>query len=100
MTDLNLAVRLASDALVPQVKKVYSGTDGACMCGCKGSWKYASAHQAAGSASRGYPVTDADVSDRSVKLVVKKMLACDDAKQDGNLYYGTSNGRVYAVYLD
>lgn len=55
------------------VKKVYSGKAGRCCCGCAGTYKYATGHVVQGSKERGYPVTDAEVSDRSVKSVVNKI---------------------------
>ncbi len=54
------------------VSSVYSGTHG-CCCGCKGKHTYASQHREWASKNRGYEVTDEDVGDRSVKLIVNRM---------------------------
>jgi hypothetical protein len=52
---------------------VYSGKPG-CMCGCRGKYSYASDYKKEGGKERGYDVTDEDVSDRSVKLIVGKLM--------------------------
>jgi len=55
------------------VVSVYAGVDGACCCGCKGKHSYASKFAALGGKLRGYPVTDDDISDRSVAIIVAKI---------------------------
>lgn len=56
-----------------RVSSVYSGINGRCCCGCSGKHTYASAHQEWASKNRGYEVTDDEVSDRSVKIIVNKI---------------------------
>ena len=60
---------------IEDVMKVYSGKAHACHCGCTGKYYYAKAHQATASKSRGYEVTDDEVSDRMIKRVVNKVNA-------------------------
>lgn len=54
-----------------KVTSVYSGRKG-CACGCRGKYAYASAHA---DTRPDYKTGDEDVSDRSVKQVVKKVEA-------------------------
>src|ERR1041385_7510368 len=58
---------------VNDVMSVYSGLDGACCCGCAGKHTYASQYQAVASKHRGYTVDNDEVSDRTVKMIVRKM---------------------------
>jgi len=58
---------------IATVSSVYSGIDGRCCCGCSGKYTYAKQHQAWSSKDRGYEVTDDEVSDRVVKMMVNKM---------------------------
>ena len=55
------------------VFKVYSGKIG-CMCGCLGKYSYTTTDREYGSADRGSKVHDHEVSDRSVKIMTKKVL--------------------------
>ena len=57
-----------------KVLSVYSGADG-CACGCQGKHKYRADAElrALGSKRRGYTVTDDEVSERSVTIVVNKI---------------------------
>lgn len=62
---------------VARVTAVYTGRPG-CACGCRGKYRYASAHASKAGQRRGYAVSADEISDRSVKLVtsrVNKMIA-------------------------
>ena len=67
---------------VENVTKVYSGKLGSCMCGCGGKYSYST--MGAEADSPGYDVSDM-VSDRSVKLIVNKVLRNPNSKIDGNM---------------
>jgi hypothetical protein len=64
------------------VVSVYSGKAGKCCCGCSGKHRVASAHRQAAAKSRGYAVDDDEVSDRSVKLIYRKVKAAIEAGND------------------
>lgn len=53
--------------------QVYSGKAGACSCGCAGKHKYAKEHVKYGAANRGYDISEDEISDRSVKLIINKL---------------------------
>jgi len=55
------------------VMSTYSGQRFKCACGCAGKHTYAKQYQELASKSRGYEVTDDEVSDRGVKIIVNKM---------------------------
>ena len=57
------------DLTLDQIVSAYSGRHG-CTCGCRGKWRYTSAHQAEGGRARGYPVDPDEVSDRGVARVL------------------------------
>jgi hypothetical protein len=64
-------IAAAVTALTPaNVMKVYSGKDGACCCGCKGTYRVSSLHRAAADAARGYAHDDKDVNDKQVAKVL------------------------------
>lgn len=85
------------------VMSVYSGKPG-CACGCNGNYRYNSAHQALGTAHRGYAVDAEDVNDKQVRRVLKLVQTADlgdsswMASKDGDWYSVTLGGRVYTVY--
>lgn len=85
---------------IEQVSSVYSGRDGKCCCGCSGKHRYASAHREWAGENRGYKVSDEDVSDRSVKLLVNKMNAhLGVAYCEGDHYVLVLGQRLYLAYL-
>ena len=55
-----------------KVAFAYSGRPG-CACGCRGNYRYASAHREWAEKNQGHAIEDSDVSDRSVALTVKKI---------------------------
>lgn len=90
---------LAAEINLDDVLSVYSGRDNACCCGCAGAHRYASAHQAEGAASRGYPLEAADVNDREVARVVRLINENRAAARDtGDHAYVTIGARLYIAY--
>jgi hypothetical protein len=68
---------------IDKIVKVYNGRIG-CMCGCKGKYSYTA--DGAANHGPGYDVTDY-VSERSVRIITKKVLANPNAKWEDNLVY-------------
>ena len=62
---------------VSSIQSVYSGRPG-CSCGCLGKYTYASAHRDEGSVERGRMVLDEEVSDKTVRRIVKILQAHAD----------------------
>lgn len=78
-----------------KVMKVYSGRAGACMCGCNGHYRVASAHAKAA----GYDADD--VNDRSVKIIFNKITK-DPAHKfdaDANCVYLDTPTRTLVAYF-
>jgi hypothetical protein len=67
------------------ITRVYNGKLGACMCGCSGKYTTNPRFKDLVSKERGYPVSDDECSDRSVKIIAKKVLSNPNAKWDGNV---------------
>lgn len=81
------------------VMAVYSGKPG-CMCGCNGKYTYASKHRELAGKDRGYEVCDDEVNDRSMKVLVNKMLKMKPRlSKDGTYAYVDTDTRVYALYF-
>lgn len=59
---------------VSNILKVYNGKVG-CMCGCLGKYSVPTCNREAASKDRGYAVSDDECSDRSVKIIAKKVLS-------------------------
>jgi hypothetical protein len=57
------------DLTLDMIVSAYSGRKG-CACGCRGKWRYTSAHQAEGAQARGYPIDGGEVSNRGAALVL------------------------------
>ena len=53
------------DLTLDMIVSAYSGRPG-CACGCRGKWRYTSAHQYEAAALRGYPIDPDEVSNRGV----------------------------------
>lgn len=79
------------------ISSVYSGKDGKCCCGCAGKHTYASATREAAGKHRGYPITDDEVNNATVRLIVSKMNAAGP-EEDGNHYHVTVGSRLYIAY--
>lgn len=88
---------------VNKVKSVYSGRPG-CCCGCQGKHSYASATRIEAGKSRGYEVSDDEVSDRSVKMIVNKLnklIFLGDPSIEANDQYVAYNGhRTLIAYFN
>jgi len=84
---------------VDKVISVYRGRPG-CMCGCRGKHRYASKFRAVAGKQRGYDVTDDEVSDRSVKLVVAKLERDPSTKIEDGIAYVDTGTRRYVAYLE
>jgi hypothetical protein len=84
------------------VMKVYSGRDGACTCGCAGTYRVSSLHRAAADADRGYAHDDADVNDRQVAKVLRVFQTAAsadiDTVADGHFALVLDN-RLYMLML-
>ena len=80
-----------------QVMKVYNGEAHKCMCGCSGTYKYASDSQEAGTLDRGYDVTDDEISDRSITRAVNKI---NRAMEAGETIMGVNEGTIQYAYIE
>lgn len=93
-------LNMQNEIKIENVMSVYSGTNGKCCCGCSGKHSYASAHRVVASKDRGYEVTDKDVSDRSVKLIVGKINRSTEPKDVCNQYVSVVIGtRLLIAYF-
>ena len=85
------------DLTLDMIVSAYSGRKG-CACGCRGKWRYTSAHQAEGGRARGYPVDPDEVSDRGVARVLsnarKATGIVEYSERSGTLSVETSD-RLY-----
>jgi hypothetical protein len=81
------------------VLSVYSGKNERCCCGCAGKHTYASKYRDLATAKRGYKVNDEEVSDRSVKTIVRKMNQFPGALKFANGHVSlVLNDRLYVAY--
>ena len=71
---------------INNIVKVYNGKFG-CMCGCNGKYSTNPAYKEEVGKWRGYPVSDDECSERSVKIIAKKVLSNPKAVWDGNCVY-------------
>lgn len=82
-----------------KIASVYSGKPG-CMCGCRGKYHYASAFLAAERKKQGL-ITDDEVSDRSVKIIVGKLNKNPKTKiEDGIASLHLENRTLVAYFAD
>ena len=86
------------DTLTPDaIISAYSGR-GCPGCGCRGKWRYTSAHQALGGTERGYPVDEDEVSDRGVARVLsnaRKSAGTVKVSMEGNTLSVETSDRLY-----
>jgi hypothetical protein len=77
---------------VEKLMSAYSGALG-CACGCRGRYRYTSAHREAAGATRGYPIMDKDVSDRGAARILRtaRLAVKAGARVDA---YTNSEGQV------
>lgn len=82
------------------IRSVYSGRAGKCCCGCSGNHRYASKYREESGKTRGYPLLDEDVSDRSVSIIVNRLnrliAAGDDVRESPGLR--SEKGDTYFSY--
>ena len=78
------------------VYKVYSGKAGKCMCGCAGKYSYTAL--GAKEDHPGYDVSDA-VNERSVKIIMNKLLRNPNTLRDEGTLVLEQNGRVLVAWL-
>ena len=57
------------DLTLDMIVSAYSGRPG-CACGCRGKWRYTSAHRAAAGKLRGFPIDEEEVSDRGTARIL------------------------------
>jgi hypothetical protein len=81
-----------------KVVNVYSGRHG-CMCGCRGKYSYAGEFVAEGTTRRGYAVELDEVSDRNVRMIVKRLNNNPNTKIEDGIAFLELDTRVYAAYL-
>lgn len=90
---------------ISEVKRVYSGRSGKCMCGCSGIWRYSKDKVEQGSKDRGYEVGQDEVNDGFVKRVVTKLklnaskVEFGEGFTDEKHFVLTEDGRDYVVYF-
>lgn len=81
------------------IKKVYNGKIG-CMCGCRGKYSYT--QDGADNHGPGYDVQDM-VSERSVKIIAKKVLTNPNADRTESSEYifveDRAKGTIQVVYF-
>jgi hypothetical protein len=83
-----------------KVQSVYSGVNGKCCCGCAGKHFYNSKYQTQASKSRGYEVSDCEVSDKTVARVVKQFIANPGTIEiDQHVASRVVGNRLYVVYF-
>ena len=85
---------------IDRVTRVYNGKIG-CMCGCNGKYSTNPAHQEAVGKWRGYPVSDDECSERSVKIITKKVMMNPNKVFEENFVYveDKERNRIQVVYF-
>jgi hypothetical protein len=76
------------------VYKVYSGKLG-CMCGCRGKYSYT-----AEGAVKHNPGFEPNVNERSVKIILNKLLRNNNTKQEDGMLVLEQDGRVLVAWMD
>lgn len=82
------------------VVSVYTGKPG-CMCGCLGTYSYASQHKDYASNDRGYKIDESEINDRKIKLMFNKFMKniSQIKEQDGYIYYIETETRNNVIYF-
>ncbi len=80
---------------IDKIVKTYSGKIG-CMCGCRGKYSYTE-----DGAKNWGPGYECSVSERSVRIIAKKVLASPDVQYEGNIAYVEDRvkGTIKAIYF-
>ena len=82
------------------ITRVYNGKIG-CMCGCNGKYSTNPAYKEEVGKWRGYPVSDDECSERSVKIIAKKVLSNPNAQYQDNMVFVEDKiaNRIQVVYF-
>ena len=82
------------------ITRVYNGKIG-CMCGCGGKYSTNPAYKEEVGKWRGYPVSDDECSERSVKIIAKKVLSNPNAQYQDNMVFVEDRiaNRIQVVYF-
>ena len=88
---------------ISNITRVYNGKLG-CMCGCNGKYSTNPAYKEEVGKWRGYPVDDDECSERSVRIIAKKVLSNPNAVREGNYIFVEDRsagyaGRIQVVYF-
>ena len=85
---------------ISNVTRVYNGKIG-CMCGCNGKYSTNPAYKEEVGKSRGYAVSDDECSERSVKIIAKKVMMNPNKVFEGNYAYVEDRvaNRIQVVYF-
>ena len=85
---------------ISRVTRVYNGKVG-CMCGCLGKYSTNPAYKEEVGKWRGYPVSDDECSERSVKIITKKVLSNPNVQYEDNYAYveDRAANRIQVVYF-
>ena len=68
------------------ITRVYNGKIG-CMCGCKGKYTTNPAFKEYVGKERGYPVSDDECNERSLKIIAKKVLSNPNVQWEDKYAY-------------
>jgi hypothetical protein len=82
---------------ISNITRVYNGKIG-CMCGCLGKYTVNPEYREQVGRDRGYDVSDDEVSERTIKIIAKKVLSNPDVVYEGNYAFVRSN-RMQVVYF-
>ena len=85
---------------ISKIVKVYNGKCG-CMCGCNGKYSTNPAYKEEVGAWRGYPVSDDECSERSVKIITKKVMMNPNKVFEDNYVYVEDKvaNKIQVVYF-
>ena len=75
-----------------KILKVYNGKMG-CMCGCNGYYKVPAVNKDLAGKERGYEYDEDDVSDRSVRIIAKKVLSNPNVVFENNYAFVEDRAR-------
>jgi hypothetical protein len=101
---MNKIVTVTEKIDVNEVRAFYTGRPG-CMCGCLGNYKYASQYREECAKSRGYAISDDEVSDRAVKMGVTKFNKLIDEglvkryEENEKIFFYDTDTRTNVMYL-
>lgn len=76
------------------VYKVYTGKLGKCMCGCAGKYSYT-----AEGAEKHNPGYEPNVNERSVKIIVNKLLRNPNTRREEGMLVLEQGERILVAYM-